>query len=315
MNKNKKKNRNKVPNYNQELSLKIKLEEYGRVKGAYYFGVGSKYYYENNIDVEYYLLYHNNIYRLGNFFYMDENQANQLFLDIEKSIIDSIKSLNPIIKEKIQNYKSLRKTREPELDYKIIMSFDDSENIFPKLNPEEIFKPIISILKDRNVEITNLSEYIKRITISLKDKNLQIEIEKSLGELYTDITYNNKIDDKSIYEITLKTKIGETNNMVIREIETHMPYDLFKEYNHYLEFIESLKPDKFLDLIINPIIQYENDIRKAINEYEFYDALKSMDVLVNRNYNEDEIKNLWYNISNSKLKSIIYNITKYHIEC
>jgi len=195
------------------------------------------------------------------------------------------------------------------------MLFDDSENVFPKLNPEEIFKPVISILKYRGVEIPNLNEWIKRITISLKDKNLQIEIEKSLGKSHTNITYNNKIDDKSSYEIKLKTKIGESNNMVISKIETNIPYDFSKKYNYYLEFIESLNPNKFLGLIINPVIQYENDIRKAINEYGFYDALKSMDVLVNKNYNEDEIKNLWYQISNSKLKSILYDITKYHIEC
>ena len=80
--------------------------------------------------------------------------------------------------------------------------------------------------------------------------------------------------------------------------------DEIKNYYYYLEFIEFLKPDKFLDLIINSVIQYENDIRKAINEYGFYEAQIVIDKLINENYNKDII-NEWTKGLISKLENYL----------
>jgi len=65
-------------NYNQELSLGIQLEKYGDFD-YYFFTVESKYYYENNVDVKYYLLYHKRIYISSNFFNMKKMKSINYF--------------------------------------------------------------------------------------------------------------------------------------------------------------------------------------------------------------------------------------------
>jgi len=282
-----KKKKNK--NTKQELSLEIELEKYNK-EAEYFFNVISEYT-NKNISFEYYAYYKGDIYN-KNIFYMSNYQANQLFLDIEKSIINNIKNLNPIIKEKQSNY-----NKNDILYYKIDLLFNDTENVYPKLNIEKIFNSIISILKNRNIKLEekhmNELNTTKRIKILLNNKKLKVEIEKKYNNLNAIINYNGNVSNKFKYGIQIEISIGETDNVSVKEYNSftndNNVYEMFDNYKDYFGYIELLNSNKILDNIINPIIQNKNVIEKTIKEYDFKDALIVIDRLTNGYYNNNII--------------------------
>jgi len=265
----------------QEISLKFKIEKQ-LDSFTYNFYVNSKYTNENNISFEYNALY-DGVVNNGDTLNIDENLAKDLLLDIENSIINNIKNLNPIIDKKE------KETKIDYLQYYIRLLFNESKNVYPKLNLENIFNSIISILKDRNIELENksLDDLIKerKITISKGNQTrFYMDIIKNKYDDYdlkTIIYYNDRVSETLGYNVKLSIEIGKVNKVEINKFSDYSDYyRIFDNYNYYLEFIEILKPDKFLDLIINPVIL--NETKKTINEYGFHDALKSIDMLVNK---------------------------------
>jgi len=272
---------------NQELRLNFKLVRYGGI-GTYALIVESKYTI-NNINFEYYIIYEGRIYN-EEIFSIKEKEAKELLLDIGKSIINNIKNLNPIImQDKIYvdiQYDSII------FKYNIELIFQDSENVFPKLNLEDIFKSYVSVLKNRNtiLEEKPLKELMgeRKTTISFNDENLKIEINKYTrnSDLYTVFTYNHNISDEFEYEITFYI----TNNSAeISSFNINSDYyELFNNYNNYLEFIELLiNSYNLLDRIINIIAQNESLIKKIISEYNFNETLIHIEGFINGNYNEE----------------------------
>jgi len=292
------------PDKNQELDLEIQL--YSNYYNDYYiFSANSKYTNENNIDFEFYIKYEGKIYS-GSYFFANENEAKKLIPDIRNSIIDNIKNLNSIIKQEKTDY---NKTNSYiDLIYKIDLLLQDSENIFTELNLENIFNPIISILKSWDVKLEEkpLEELIKerKIKISLNDDNLKIEIEKVIdyiSKLSTYITYNNVVSDNLNYEIKLGIIIE--NNFKYGDINFKINSNysnIFNNYEEYFELMEFLSPKRILNRLINPIIQNKNDIEKAINKFKFNDALTIINELYNGVYN-----NYIINLLNEKLTDVI----------
>ena len=172
MEKNKNENNNKDNNYNQEISLNINLENY---YSSYTFLVESKYTNDDNVNFEYYINYGGKLYS-KEIFNIDKNDADRLFSDFKNLILNNVKHLNPIIENEQPQWK-----KEEFLYYNINLLFQNNENIFPKLNVEDLFKSIVSFLKNRNIKLDEKSpeELIKlrEIKISFND-NLEINIKK-----------------------------------------------------------------------------------------------------------------------------------------
>jgi len=284
----------------QELSLEIKLDKYSTF-ATYTFIVNSKYINKNGINFEYYVEYEGKFFN-NDIFNMDNNKSNKLFIDFENTIIDKVKELNPIIREKQPKFK-----KEDSLTYKIDLIFQDSESVFSNVNIENIFKSIISILKDRNVELkeTPLNELINKRNISilfnnknLENLNIKIEDRKRDG-LYAYITYDNDFSIHFVYKIKLYIKTGESDKVEIDKFSINIDYQsMLNSYKDFLEYIEILNPNRLLNRIINPIVQNEYEIKKFINNFEFHNAITVIDKLVNGNYNKEIIEKLKREIKN-----------------
>jgi len=289
-------------NYYQELILEFEMTNDNN-KSFYKFYVNkyleSKTINGNNISFEYSATYYGDIYN-KDIFNIDRSEANKILSDIESLIIDIIKNLNlnPTIKYKEPHYHK-DYSKKTVLSYKISLSFDDSENIISKSNIENIFNSIISILKNRNVDLEYkpLNELINSRKIEiLINENLKIKIEEDKKDILTHITYNDRINEKFTYKIEAEFRIGKPDSVIVNPYISYFNY--FYANNNYNNYLDLINPKNILNKIINLIIQSKSDIEKVINEYGFNEALKSIDVLVNRNYKEDEIKKI-----ESKLES------------
>jgi len=310
-----------IPN-NQELSFTFELEKYDE-GSSYKFIVNSKYYnYENNISSEFYAEYKGRVYS-DNIFNIKNNDAYELLSNIGKSIIYNIKNLNPIIKEDGTIYNEGWK-----LIHKIDLLFQDNENAFTKINLEDIFYSIVSILKDSKVELEEklLDDLIeeKRLTISLNNENIKIDIYRNFGfnnSLYAYITYYNKKVSKKIgYNIELYINIENNNTAEITKFDGHFNYyEIFKYYKDFLEYIELLNPNKILNRIINSVIKSKNLIKKSITEYKFYETLMLIDKFINGDYNNKIKKELEnserYQNLISHLELNLKDVLKNNIEC
>jgi len=300
------------------ISLTFRLEK----DDSYYsLLVESKYTDNDNVNFKYNISYGGKLYS-KEIFNIDKNDANRLFSDFKNLILNNIKHLNPIIENEQPQYK-----RGKNLYYKIDLLFQNNENIFPKLNVENLFKSIVSFLKNRNIKLYEDSPEelirLREIIISFND-NLEINIKKSVNEknLETQITYINNISDKFIYKINIYIKTEESKRVFMSIIYKSNYYedifdDIFENYDNYLNAMEYIIFDRFLDKTINPIIKNIDKIRKAISEYGFYEALTVIDELSklsSENYKE-EIKNELYQNLNSVLNEGFKLIINYFIGC
>jgi len=136
----------------QRLSLAFDL--YKNNKGNYYVFYLESNYTNKNISFEYSVEYQGNIYNEEDIFNMDKDDVNELLSEIGNTIIYDIVDLN--LNPKIE-YEDFDYEKENYLKYEITLLFNDSENVYPKINLEDIFNSIISIFEERNVELENKS--------------------------------------------------------------------------------------------------------------------------------------------------------------
>jgi len=277
-------NKNIDNNYNQELTLEFKLdnrnfklEDTPEKEASYSFTVKSEYT-NDNISFKYSVKYNRIFYskNITKIFGIKENEANKIYTDIKNSIIKNIENLNPIVKQETPIFDT-----GLTFGYKIDLSFNDNENVFSKINLENLLNSIISVFKNRNIDIEMeekpLNELTneKEITILLNNKDLEIKINKTEdGKLDASISY-----DKIDYKINLSFEKEDSYKLYI-DYFIIIYGNIFNNYYRYLDFLENIKnPNRFFDKIINPIFQNESIIRENIKVYGFNEALEIIDKL------------------------------------